>query len=195
MLFHLFWIVHNTQIHLFSWGKRPSLGFNFKDFLLKDVFFKSLFLTWLSRVGPSLSLNFRIIWHFKAPVSLNSSNIFQSKSYSARLWSIFNWQFAEVPREFAKTIIKVTSLISIIWVVVRDFILIERQKQFFVHLGKHEAFPQIGNGDLVVSDISQPQKRIVSLASNFDFILLNKAFSYLSKRAFLLSKRCTQIFG
>ena len=72
-------IIEHVQVHLLTWSQRASPGFNLKDFLVKDLLLKRLFLAWGTWVSPGLHLDLRVVGHLEVPIGLNSSYIFERK--------------------------------------------------------------------------------------------------------------------
>ena len=72
----------------------------------------------------------------------------------------------------------------------------QREKKLFVHLSELESFPKISDADLIVPDISESQKREVTLAMDFDRCFLFIASFTVDKALTLLQfHRCTQLLG
>ena len=72
-----FGIVVNVDIHLLTWLKVAFLWLDQEDLLLQNMTFKSLFLSWFSRVSPWLHLDFVVIRHFEGPLGWDSTDVFQ----------------------------------------------------------------------------------------------------------------------
>jgi hypothetical protein len=51
--------------------------------------------------------------------------------------------------------------------------VVKWKQKFFIHLGKLKMLPEISNTDRFVADISQPQQRVVSLATDLDWGLFD----------------------
>ena len=114
-------------------------------------------------------MDLRVIWHLEVPVSLDSTNILKGKCDTARLRSILNWKLSEVPGELAELVKQViAAAVGLIRVVVGDLTVTERLKEFFVHLGELEPLPKVCNTNLIVSNISETEERVITLAVDLD---------------------------
>jgi len=180
MLSHFFWIVEHIKVHLLTRFQTASSWLDLEDFLVQDFFLKRLFFTRCAWVSPGFHLNLRVVGHLKIPISLHSTHILERECDSARLRTILDRQFSEVPRELAQVIQQViVASICLVGIVPSYLSLAQGKQKLFVHLRQLETFPQVCNADLVVAHVSESQQGVVSLAPNQNRCFFNVAANWL----------------
>lgn len=97
VLFDLLGEVEHAHIHLLVRCERAAAGLNRKDVLLQNMLLESLLRTGFTGIGPRLHLDGGVVWHFKLPVSLNTSDVLKRQVNVAGLASVLDRHFAEVP--------------------------------------------------------------------------------------------------
>jgi len=186
------------EVHLLTGSKRASSGLDLEDLLLQDFLLESLLWAWSAGVSPGLNVDLRVIGHFEVPIGLNSTNVLKGKSDTSRLRSILDWKLTKVPGELAQLFKQIiATAVGLIRGVVGDLILAKRLEEFFVHLGELEAFPKVGNTNLIVSNISETKERIITLAVDLDGSFLNMTTNWFLHDALgsLQLDRSAQVLG
>jgi len=115
VLAHVLGVVQNAQVHLLSRGEGSLLGLDREDLVLQDVFLEGLFLAWFPGISPRLHLDLRVIWHLELPLSLNATDVLQSKRDSAGLCSVLDRHLAEIPDELFESCLQfVVTLVGLV---------------------------------------------------------------------------------
>jgi len=170
-------VVEHIEFHLLARLQFSRSRVHLEDLVVQDVLLEGLLRSGFARIGPRLHLDLIVVGHFELPVGLHSADVLQSQRDLPWLGTVFGRDLAKVPVEDGQVANEIVHALIRLVRVVEDLLgVVQRIEQVLVHLGHLEALPEIGDADLVVSNVFESEKRVVALCLDGDECLLNHSF-------------------